>query len=107
MRRFVRDKKVIVISVAFLYVIGLLGYLYFHYRSFVSLQIETNRPGKTVIGKVAGDVPGRFTISPKETVIRVFAPGCVESVVTARFPNGGKCRLSFQIRTRPRTANLT
>lgn len=95
------NKKVIVISVAVLYIIGLLGYFYFHYRSFVSLEIETDRPGKAVIGKVSGDVPGRFAVSPKKAVVRVFAPGCVESVVSTRFLGGGKCRLSFKLAPAP------
>ncbi len=101
MSRFAKDKRVIVISVAVLYVAGLLGYLYFHYRSFVSLVIETDRPGKAVIGRVSGDVPGRFAISPKKAVVRVFAPGRVESVVSVRFPGRGNCLLSFKLAPTP------
>ncbi len=101
MKELRNNKKAIVTGVALLYVLGLLGYLYFHYRSFVSLQIEANRAGKAVIGKVAGEVPGSFAVSAKKAVVRVFAPGCVESVVTTRFPGGGKCHLFFKLAPAP------
>ncbi len=102
MRRLRSKKKTIVTGVALLYVLGLLGFLYFHYRSFVNLDIVTDHPAKAVIGKVSGDVPGRFTVARKDTVVRVYSPGCAESVVTARFPRGGKCQLSFKLAPAPR-----
>lgn len=106
MERLKGNKKALVIGIASLYVIGLLCFLYFHYGSFVSLYITTDRPAKAVIGKVSGQVPGTFRVSQKDTVVRVFSPGCAESVVTVRFPKGGEYQLSFKLEPAPKPQSV-